>query len=61
MESDRAGQQSAKRSSNPGVVVRATRRGALVLETENARRMMARLRKLRPGTDPDEGAATARS
>lgn len=31
-----------------GVVIRATRHGALVLETENARRMMRRISKLHP-------------
>lgn len=34
-----------------GMVLRATRRGALVLETENARRMMRRFRKLQSGAD----------
>ena len=48
-----------------GVVVRATRHGALVLETENARRMMRRITTLRPvrearsGTRPPGALAAA--
>ncbi|HEX6457586.1 MAG TPA: hypothetical protein VF032_01605 [Thermoleophilaceae bacterium] len=45
-----------------GLMVKATRRGSLVLETENARRMMRRFRKLRPereqGGDPRAAGAT---
>jgi hypothetical protein len=39
--------------SASGTVMRATRRGALVLETENARRMMRRFRALKPDPDAD--------
>ena len=46
-----------------GMVLRATRRGALVLETENARRMMRRFSKLHEDREPETGqdpdAATA--
>ena len=37
-----------------GPVLRATRRGALVLQTENARRMMQRLRHLRAVPEPKQ-------
>lgn len=55
MDSDRRETDGARRepSSTSGPVLRATRRGALVLETENARKMMRRLRKLRPQPDTD--------
>jgi hypothetical protein len=36
-----------------GMVLRATRRGALVLETENARRMMRRFSKRQSDPEPD--------
>jgi len=55
-DADRREQRGARRAleSASGTVLRATRRGALVLETENARRMMRRFRALAP--DPDEGS-----
>ena len=42
-----------------GVVIRATRHGALVLETENARRMMRRITRLRPVSERQSGATAA--
>ncbi|MGZ4202970.1 MAG: hypothetical protein ACXVRH_13025 [Thermoleophilaceae bacterium] len=47
------------RETHGGVVVRATRHGALVLETENARRMMRRITGLRPVRDGQSGATAA--
>jgi hypothetical protein len=40
-----------------GTVLRSTTRGALVLETENARRMMQRLRHLKDSVDPQPRVA----
>jgi hypothetical protein len=58
MEADRNEVEGARRviEEVTGPVLRATRRGALILETENARRMMRRLRDLRPVPEgePDE-------
>jgi hypothetical protein len=54
MDAERTEAEGARRAleSAGGLVVRATRRGALVLETENARRMMRRFAKLRgPGSE----------
>jgi hypothetical protein len=50
MDSDRGDAAGARRTleNDGGVVLRSTRRGALVLQTENARRMMRELRELRP-------------
>ena len=50
MELDRISKDDAARSADreDGVVLRASRRGALVLQTANARRMQQRLAKLRP-------------
>jgi hypothetical protein len=42
-----------------GLVVKATRRGSLVVETENARRMMRRFAELRPDPAPDSRTAGA--
>jgi hypothetical protein len=39
-----------------GPVIRATRRGALILETENARRMMQRLKE---AVEPDGSVTTS--
>jgi hypothetical protein len=63
MDAERKDMERARHAleSASGLVVRATRRGALVLETENARRMMRRLAQLRPGQEPEppEDAETA--
>lgn len=65
MDSDRREPDGARRtsSSTSGFVLRATRRGALVLETENARAMMRRFKQLRPkpetGSSDDVGPAPA--
>jgi hypothetical protein len=63
MDSDRKESQLARRAleNASGTVLRATRRGALVLETENARRMMRRFAKLRPDAEQDgiDDAGTA--
>ncbi len=47
--------------ASKGLVLKATRRGSLVVETENARRMMRRFAKMRPdgGPAPDRQAAGA--
>lgn len=66
-DADRTEPRGARRAleNASGTVLRATRRGVLVLETENARRMMRRFRALAP--DPNEEsvddarAAAARS
>jgi hypothetical protein len=64
MDSDRDETNATPRTSESagGLVVRATRRGALVLETENARRMRERFASLRPVREagPEAGAAPAR-
>lgn len=58
---DAASRRSTAKDSN-GLVVKATRRGSLVLETENARRMMRRFAKLRgerdQASDPRAAGAT---
>jgi hypothetical protein len=65
-ERDRMGSRAGRRAmeSTSGTVIRATRRGVLVLETENARRMMRRFRALKPDPEPDpvgrSGTAPAR-
>jgi hypothetical protein len=48
---------SSETGTGSGPFVRATSRGALVLETEHARRMMHRLRDLEDRVDPDPRAA----
>jgi hypothetical protein len=50
MDLDRDDAAGARRllENDGGVGLRSTRRGALVLQTENARRMMRELRELRP-------------
>ena len=62
-DADRTDPRSAKGAleSAGGTVIRATRRGALVLETENARRMMRRFRARGPDaeTDPVRRSGTA--
>jgi hypothetical protein len=47
MDAERNRAEGARRALEPGggMVLRVTRRGSLVLETENARRMMRRLRE----------------
>ena len=40
-----------------GTILRSTSRGALVLETENARRMMQKLRNFTDSVEPDSPAA----
>ncbi len=61
MEPDREETNAARRlrETHGGVVVRATRHGALVLETENARRMMQRITTLRPVREGRSGATAA--
>jgi hypothetical protein len=67
MEADRRQMQGARRANDEssGVDLRATHRGALILQTENARRMMQRLRRFKPAAEPAAetpeapGAATA--
>lgn len=58
---DATPRRSAGKESK-GLVVKATRRGSLVVETEAARRMMRRFAKLRPegeaGPDPQAAGAT---
>jgi hypothetical protein len=62
-ERDRTGPRAARRTleNASGTVIRATRRGVLVLETENARRMMRRFQSLKPDpeTDPVRRSGTA--
>ena len=55
MDAERKQAEGARRALEAagGMVLRATRRGALVLETENARRMMQRFRKLQPEPEPE--------
>jgi hypothetical protein len=50
--------RAARTFNNDGLELRATHRGALVLQTDNARRMMRRLRKLKsaPPEDADPAA-----
>jgi hypothetical protein len=57
--SDVEGASRAAKTFDSGVDLRATRRGALILQTENARHMMRRLRKLRPAPAPDPDPADA--
>lgn len=54
--SEKNGASRAGRFERDGLELRATHRGALVLQTDNARRMMRRLRKLKP--TPAEDADT---
>jgi hypothetical protein len=55
MDAERRQAEGARRAleTASGTVLKATRRGALVLETENARRMMQRFRKLKPVREGD--------
>jgi hypothetical protein len=48
--------QRSSADDSKGLVVKATRRGSLVVETENARRMMRRFAKVR-ARDPKAAAA----
>jgi hypothetical protein len=62
MTADRSevdGASRAAKTFDSGVDLRATRRGALILQTENARQMMRRLRKLRAAPAPDTDAPDA--
>jgi hypothetical protein len=65
-ERDRTDSHAARRAVEraSGTVIRATRRGVLVLETENARRMMRRFQSLKPDPEADpvrrSGTAPAR-
>jgi hypothetical protein len=54
MTADRREVEGASRPADrsSGVDLRATHRGVLVLQTENARRMMRRLRRFKPGSEP---------
>jgi hypothetical protein len=55
MTADRSEVDGASRATrNPdGLELRATHRGALVLQTENARRMMRRLRRFKAASTSD--------
>lgn len=63
MDADRTDPESKRPTAETsrGLVLKATRRGSLVVETENARRMMRRFAKMRPdgGPAPDRQAAGA--
>jgi hypothetical protein len=61
MTADRSEMDGASRANrNPdGLELRATHRGALVLQTENARRMMRRLRRFKAASKPDTEPADA--
>jgi len=56
MTADRRELESARRATGgaSGLDLRATHRGALILQTENARRMMQRLRSLKSRSE-DQG------
>jgi len=56
-EMDRAS-RAERTFERDGLELRATHRGALVLQTDNARRMMRRLRKFKPAPPEDPEADT---
>ena len=61
VESTDAAPKRTAAEASKGLVLKATRRGSLVVETENARRMMRRFAKMRPNkaSAPDGQAAGA--